>query len=279
MNKFENFSVVLDQFVQMYPRDISVFVGLHKGNCLFHDDTSYCRFQFSKGGKFRNPVLFKKDFSNTVALYDSVLNEFLKSWMISFGYDTVKIENEYQGLRLRNMKEEQLNIYFSKDMLSEYQKTIDFLQQRKQQDFFNYCSRAISRRIVKEMTIRPAVDDRSGVIYIFDNDETSPSLKKDKQLGYYYRQKDGVVDPGDMKLILDLIRLFINCNLDQEFSYNYQLNSNLQTDKLCIHCSGGEKIEIIGDNLIYPLEKEGVIDDLHKVIHHEIDKMPKQIRL
>lgn len=280
MNVFKNFSIVLDQFVQMYPKDISMFVGLHKGNCLLPDDKAYCRFVFSTEATPRNTILLKKNFNNTMELYHGILEEFLKSWITSFGYDTVKIDNEYKGIRLHNMNEEQLNIYFSKDMLDEYQRTVDSLQGRKRQDFFNYCSRAISRKAVQRMCIRPTVDDRSGVVYVFNNDEFySPSMKKDRQLGYYYREKDGMVDSDDIKIVHDLIRLFINCNLEKEFSYNYTLNSKFQTISLHINCNSGESIEVAGDNIIYPLEKLGLIDDLHKLIEHKIEKMPKQIRL
>lgn len=273
--EFKKLSVVLDQFMHMYPRDISIYIG----ECIGFCDKKYlnCRFIFSEDGFIRDKHILKKDFQNTLCLYNDIQKEFLTNkTLISLGYESLKISRQYMGIKLQNSQEERLNIYFCEELKSIYQDTINYYKQIKQKDFLEYASNPIKKHVVKKMIIRQAVDNRSGIIYIFNNEEYSSSLLKEKQLGYYYRKKDGIIDKDDLASILYLIRYFINCNLDRKPNYEYRLDCNYKTSALYIKCDSGEKIEIVDNDLIDIIEKTGLIDDLWRVKNQKIDKMPKQ---
>ena len=282
MSRFQKLSVVLDQFVYMYPNDIKVFADWHVGNVLFPDDTLYYKFLLSDTGVPREVRLTKKCFPNTVSLYEKIKYDFLDNkYLISFGYDicTIGKNNDFIGLRLMNSEEQRLNVYFSQNVLSDYEKEFEIFRRQKQYDFLEYASNPIRKGIVDKMTIRPAVDDRSGVVYVFDNYQYCSSYHKSKQLGYYYRKNNNQIDEDDLEIILELIRLFINNNLDDNPHYEYKLNNKYQTEILRIVCDSGKIIEMTDNDLIDRIEKAGIIDGLWKIMHREIDKMPKQIKL
>ena len=277
MNQFQNLSVAVEQFIHMYPCDINIYIGVCRGNTLFSEDSICCRFQFSNEGSLRRLKAFKKDFPNTFILNQRIQREFLEAkQLISLGDQSKKLSQQYQGIRLQNDQEERLNLYFSEHVLLEYEETLRFYQQRKQQDFLSYALNPIEKHMVKRMTVRPSMASKSNVIYIRDNYQYASSLWKEQQFGYYYQEKEQKVDSEDLLLILELIRSFINCNLNRNPHYEYKMDSRGNTLSLHIQCDSGEIIEIIGDSLIHSLEKAAIIDDLWKVMHQKIEKMPKQ---
>ena len=282
MEKFQKLSIVLDQFIHMYPNDIKVFMDLHVGNTLLPDDILYCKFLCSKVGKPREVRLLKKSFPNSMTLYEKIKDDFLDDKQLtSLGYDiyTVGHGNDYMGLQMINSAEQRLSVYFSEKVLPFYEKEYDFFQQQKQHDFFEYAANPIKGGVVDKMTIRSAIDDRSGVVYVFDNYQYCSSYHKSKQLGYYYRKSQNQIDEGDLMTILELIRLFINSNLADNPHYEYKLNHKYQTMVLRIVCDSGKFIEITDSDLIDKIEKAAIIDDLWKIMHHKIDEMPKQIKI
>lgn len=270
MSQFYTLKEVRNEIVRSQFGKVSVFSSIHPGNKLFKDLIPYYKFQVSKTN-LRKETLLKKDFPNTSSIYKMIKEDFIKGKkIISIEHKRKKLEIEYEGIQLENNKGENLEIYFSKMAMQEYQKEKEKFTKIRMYDFYRYARKAIKKDIVDTMTIRPSFIKRSQVLYILNNLETS-SLLKEKYLGYHYEKGN----PLDYFIISDLIRYFINSHIEENPKYIYNEDAQYQTVSLKICFESGKVIEIIGNDLIDFLEKNRLIDDLYDLNKKDINKMPK----
>lgn len=243
---------------------------------LIGNNSKTYRFLYKIDGKLEDAFIEKKEEQSTIDIYENILSHFLadeknEKFLTFVGYNTIRpnqSKEEYLGLTLQNSKEEKLNIYFTSKSLEAFNDLEELMQLIKKRDFCNYASNYIDQNGVRKMTIRPSIDDRSSIVYIFDNEEYN-SLRIQRQLGYYYRKSGHVIDELDVENICNIIRKFINHNLENHPRYEYN-------DILRIKCNKKIYLEIKDGDLIDQLEKKRIINDLWLVINGIIEKMPSQ---
>lgn len=257
----------------MHNKEITILVGYHKGNNLISENCLYYRFFNVKDGVVNKIMINRKRNESTIDYYEELLNNFfVDKKLISVGYDTLKMtkySEEYLGVKLVNASEEKLNIYFTSNALYAFSEIENLIAQIKSRDFYEYAINPISKNIVERMTIRPSDGDRSSILYVLNNSNTS-YLNIAKQLGYYYRKNNHEIDQDDLQIIFSLIRYFINTNIDSNPYYEYT------KDFLFIKCNKNAFIEINDVDLIDEIEKSRILDDLWLVMHNLIPKMPLQ---
>lgn len=226
-----------------------------------------------KDGRLCKMNIDKKKDEKTIDIYENILADFLiDKKLIAVSYDTFKMSKsgeEYLGLKLVNDLEEKLNVYFNSKSLYAFSDLENLVSLIKSQDFFRYAQNPISKNIVERMTIRPSDGDRSSILYIFNNNQYS-YFNIQKQLGFYYRKNNHLIDEVDLQIIFSLIRYFINCNLENNPYYEYM------KDFLFIKCNKNACIEINDLDLIEKIEKARILDDLWLVMHNLIERMPNQ---
>lgn len=257
-------------------KEMTILVGKHAGSEIDPKDTFYYRFYEGVNGKLEKSSIKKKNKQSTTDLYENILSNFLtdeeqEKFLTYVGYNTIRpnqSKEQYLGLTLQNSKEEKLNIYFTTKSLRAFDDLEELMQLIKKRDFCNYASNYIDQNSVRKMTIRPSIDDRSSIVYIFDNEEYN-SLRIQRQLGYYYRKSGHVIDELDVANICNIIRKFINHNLENHPRYEYN-------DILRIKCDKKIQLEIKDGDLIDQLEKKRILDDLWLVMNGVIEKMPLQ---
>lgn len=257
-------------------KEMTILVGKHVGSGIDPRDTFYYRFYEVINGKLEKSLIKKKGKQSTIDIYENILSHFLadeknEKFLTFVGYNTIRpnqSKEEYLGLTLQNNKEEKLNIYFTSKSLEAFNDLEELMQLIKKRDFCNYASNYIDQNGVRKMTIRPSIDDRSSIVYIFDNEEYN-SLRIQRQLGYYYRKSGHVIDELDVENICNIIRKFINHNLENHPRYEYN-------DILRIKCDKKIYLEIKDGDLIDQLEKKRIINDLWLVMNGVIEKMPSQ---
>lgn len=243
---------------------------------LIGNNSKTYRFLYKIDGKLEDAFIEKKEEQSTIDIYENILSHFLadeknEKFLTFVGYNTIRpnqSKEEYLGLTLQNSKEEKLNIYFTAKSLEAFNDLEELMQLIKKRDFCNYASNYIDQNGVRKMTIRPSIDDRSSIVYIFDNEEYN-SLRIQRQLGYYYRKSGHVIDELDVENICNIIRKFINHNLENHPRYEYN-------DILRIKCDKKILLEIRDGDLIDQLEKKRVLNDLWLVMNGVIEKMPSQ---
>lgn len=248
----------------MYLKEITVLCGKS-------GDKKFYRFFKNEDGKMKEMRIEKKKNQNTTDIFENILTDFIvDKTLVSLSYSTCNPfkHEEYFGIKMQNEKEERLNIYFSSKALYAFQEIETLFQMIKYQDFYEYAVHPIEKQQVEKMTIRPSVDEKSSVVYIFYEWRNSYSPIQ-KQLGYYYRKSKNKIAKEDIAIICKIIRYFINANLINHPRYEY-LNG------LKIKCDTKSFIEILDNDLIYELEKARIIDDLWLVMNGIIDKMPLQ---
>ncbi len=255
----------------MEKKDMTILVG---------NNSKTYRFFITINGKLEEAPIKKVENQSVVDIYKKVLNNFFyecseektkRKRLTYVGYNTFKPNRkseEYLGIKLQNSKEEKLNIYFTSKSLEAFDNLDRWIQQIKVSDFNDYANEYIEKNSVRRMTIRPAIDDKSSIVYIFDNEEYN-SLRIQRQLGYYYRKSGHVIDELDVANICNIIRKFINHNLENHPRYEYN-------DILRIKCDKKIHLEIKDGDLIDQLEKKRILDDLWLVMNGVIEKMPLQ---
>lgn len=184
----------------MEKKELVVLVGKHSGNSLISTDTFYFRFFTKENRKLIRYEVDKKTNETTKGVFERLFQQFLQKKLISVGYDTYKKKEEYYGLKLQNEEENQLSIYFTSKALEVFSQFEEYIEQRKIQDFQKYAQRPIDKNMVNRFSLRPTLEDRSSILYILD-DQKINYFRKRKELGYYYRKKNGQIDSVDVKII------------------------------------------------------------------------------
>lgn len=223
-------------------------------------------------GNLKKVDINKKWDQSTIDIYENIVTDFLANKRLVFiKYDTFKLpkrKDEYLGMKLQNEKEEQLNIYFTSNALHAFEQFVKLIEMMKCHDFYEYAIYTIAKKDVERVVIRPSLDDKSSVAYIEDNEEYN-SLRIQKQLEYYYRKNGHDIDEVDLWTICNIIRNFVDMNLNYHPWYEY---SNI----LRIKCDKKIMLEVKDFDLIHQLEKMRILDDLWLVMRGVIEKMPLQ---
>lgn len=252
---------------------MTILVGKRPGNKLITTDTFYYRFYEVENGKLEKAFIDRKWNQSTIDIYEAILSDFMvdnkKEKLLTYiGYNTFKPDREeYLGIKLQNSEEEKLNIYFTSKALKAFENLEHLIQFIKMRDFYEYAMNSMEKEEVEKLVIHPSLD-RSSITYIRDNEEYN-SLRIQKQLGYYYRKNDHTIDEIELWNICNIIRQFINLNLENHPSYEY-------SDILRIKCDDKICLELRDDDLIDQLEKMRILDDLWLVMHGVINQMPLQ---
>lgn len=258
----------------MSKKEMTILVRKHPRNKIIARDTFYYRFYEVVNGKLEEISIERKRNQSTIDIYENILSDFLvdtkkEKFLTYVGYNTFKPHREeYLGIKLQNSEGEKLNIYFTSKALEAFDILEQLIQFIKIHDFYDYASEHIEQDRVKRITIRPSVDDRSSITYIFDNEEYN-SLRIQRQLGYYYRKNGHIIDEIDLWNICNIIRRFINSNLENHPKHEY-------SDMLRIKCDKKITLEVKDIDLIHQLEKMRILDDLWLVMQGVIEKMPLQ---
>lgn len=276
MKTMSNLKVSVDQFIKMYPGEITVYAMKFSGFLGEREDHNY-RFCFSEKGNLRDTKYLKKEFPTSTVLYQQIIREFLdKKYLTSIAYDNTRIqEATYHQIKLINNKEQRLNIGYTDALQQEFEKTSTMFHDRKKDDYILYAKRPIEKKVVDKMTIRNAINTQSNIVYVPNNDSSLPFIGKRRQLGYYYSKVNGKILEEDSRIIIDLLRYFVNCHLEEKPYYHYEINGKWQTQALKIISNTGREIEILDNDLIDIIEKDGVIDDLKKLKDGKIREMSK----
>lgn len=271
-----NLEVSVDQFIKMYPREITVYAMKFSGFLGEREAHNY-RLSFSKEGTLRDTKYLKKDFPTSVVLYQQIVKEFLEQkYLTSIAYDDKKVKGTvYHQIKLMNNKEERLNVGYTDALQPEFEKTSTMFHNRKKDDYILYAKGPIEKKVVDKLTIRNAINPKSNVVYVPNNDSPSPFIGKRRQLGYYYPKVDGKIPEEDSRIIIDLLRYFVNCHLEEKPYYHYEINGKWQTEALKIISNTGREIEILDNDLIDIIEKDGFIDDLKRLKDGKIKEMSK----
>ncbi len=274
MSQFQKFQNSAFEYSRIFPKYISIYIHLHKGNCLIPEDKLTYQFLISKEGipKFTRE---KKKVKNTLTLYQTILNDFFQNnLLLTLNYFDSKVKNEYKGIQLKNSLGNYLYLYFANNTLSSYQELLTKLQKRKQEDYYKYGTQLIKNQNVHTIVFRPSLNSGSEIQFTHQEEKTTWILAKERCLEYFYQKNDHQINPEDLPLILNFIVIFINYNLDKDPQYQYQINGKYQTSALTIFCANHDKIIIEDNDLIEIIEKSGLIDYLWEIIHKKRTIMP-----
>jgi len=270
MEKLQTLSQSLDQYTVMHPDNIEVYVYRQNAGSLSVNGGLFYRFIFSEDGLPRENKMFKSHFDNTKALYKLIKKEFLNGNIITSAiYDKDPYDWGHTGIRLENNQKQKLSIFFAEDLLDEKRDELFKFRIMKKHDFAEYAKKRIDYNQVERITIRPARYDGSSIIYIRNNEDYS-SLQKKNHLAYYYHVGENGIEGDDLTNISDIIRYYINRNLENSPNYRYHHDHRGVTTGLDVYFTslgykGRKYIDIIDSNLIDYLEKDGLIDDLYRV--------------
>lgn len=209
----------------MFKKEMTILVGKHSKNKIIATDTFYYRFYEVVNGKLEKNALDLKRNQSTMDIYEAILSEFLvdneKEKLLTYmGYSIFKLgKKEYLGIKMQNSEKEKLNIYFTYNALDALKQLVKLIEILKYRDFYEYAINSMEKEEVEKIVICPSFD-RSSINYILDNKEYN-SLRIQKQLGYYYRKNDYTIDEVDLWNICNIIRIFINFNLENHPRYEY----------------------------------------------------------
>ena len=296
MYPFKKLVSIRQEIVKRIPQEITVFVSQSINTLKLEESELYCyyRFLLSEEGSVREIPLKAKDFPNTKALYNQIIEDFFTDKQLVSCKEEIKRFSAdsiwYLGICLRNRQGMQLNLYYSSQTLFAYEEMKQKVEEKKASDFYQYGIIPIQGRMVKRMVFYPTENDLSSVYYIRDNEEyDNYHLRIQKQFSYYYQKSGNKIETADLKGICYLIRLFINSHLEFHPRYFYPTNySNLTSEEMAkvtfpletkglnILCDNGAFIEISDLDLIDAIEKSRILDDLWLLRHGLIDTLPTQ---
>lgn len=301
-HKFQNLKMAADYFMRKYPKEISIVVSRQSPKMIthlfgkkisdkeemveVHYNPTY-RFTFSEEGTMRELQTSGKVIKSR-ELFEKIKEEFLENGLLTWiGYKGENSDTDHLEIQVINSKKEKIKFHFQSSTKEEYDKLKEEFEHLKQEDFKRYCNSLIDENRVQTFSIRPAVDDRSSILYIPNNEEYYTSLFTRGKLGYYYKKEEGRIELEELVTISEIIRHFINCHLKENPRYKYKTPlDNIQNEKdllriknlsetLKIYFESGIELKITDSDLIYGLEKLGLIDDLYQLQNGKISEMPE----
>ncbi len=266
MSSFLGFEKSLDVYTKIIPKEISAFCSnTTKSGIYVNNSVDICRFKFSKEGLERDSKLNNQAIPNTMSLYNAIKKEFCEeSYITWLKFVDIKTNGkEYSGIEIKNECDRKLNIYFDGSVEEKRKITEDYFRGVKDNDLFEYSSNLINKdNGVRNFVIRPAVENKSNILYILDNEEYSNSFFVFRKLGYYYNQNQDRIDVGDYNNITKLIELFLNKNMKIFRGYAYSYDGKCITKSLKFDFMRRISLEIVGKELIAALEKQYLIDNI-----------------
>lgn len=275
--KLQNFKTSKNEYLEKYPQEISIFINQTAGVCKERLDLFY-RFIFSEEYTYRKLNYYKKDIPNTKELYLIILKEFLQGRkFFSISYDEIRLDDLYYGFRLINNENNRLNIYFSENIKERYQEFKIKIIQTQQMINKKYLISCIKNNDTDKIVFLTNTK-KSGMHHLYNGNQFDLTYQKDKKLGIFYQKAENEkeINKEDYSMTIESIYAFINANITETINYEYNYNGFYKNEKLIIHIGTGKEIRISDYDLIYQLEKGGLIDYLKYLMNSKNDLILKR---